>query len=271
MDDHRLAGGDRLVHDGGIVGTELERLRRQGQRDRCEADQGEKRPAAIHGRLRAAIPSLKQISSATPTNGPMKALRLNIHHKRFAFAENEIPPVTPCQQERSLPAALERLHKSVVFHLVERICSCGRERRSRGDYRPVRPMNRRDWEGERKAENRLHWSAGERDRQEFLNEAAGRRSRRMFCVRITPYLIDVTDVTAVCGRAPRLADFCLCGQDWRASPLRRERGRLDPWLAQESLLNGRGGIRDHKGQAYTAPLAPTGRARRQSARTCSSA
>ena len=64
------------------------------------------------------------------------AVRLNFHHKRRAFAENEIPPVTPCQQGKSLPAALERLHKSLVFHLVERICSCGRERRSRGDYRP---------------------------------------------------------------------------------------------------------------------------------------
>ena len=64
------------------------------------------------------------------------AVRLDFHHKRRAFAENEIPPVTPCQRGKSLPAALDRLHKSLVFHLVERICSCGRERRSRGDYRP---------------------------------------------------------------------------------------------------------------------------------------
>ena len=62
------------------------------------------------------------------------AVLLNFRHKRRAFAENEIPPVTPCQQGKSLPAALDRLHKSLVFHLVERICSCGRERRSRGDY-----------------------------------------------------------------------------------------------------------------------------------------
>ena len=75
------------------------------------------------------------------------AVRLNFHHKRRAFAENEIPPVTPCQQGKSLPAALERLHKSRVFHLVERICSCGRERRSRETIPPVTPMNRRDWEG----------------------------------------------------------------------------------------------------------------------------
>ena len=46
------------------------------------------------------------------------AVRLNFHHKRRGFAENEIPPVTPCQQGKSLPAALERLHKSPVFHLV---------------------------------------------------------------------------------------------------------------------------------------------------------
>ena len=64
------------------------------------------------------------------------AVRLNFHHQRRAFAENEMPPVTPCQQGKSLPAALGRLHKSLVLHLVERICSCGREGRNRGDYRP---------------------------------------------------------------------------------------------------------------------------------------
>ena len=114
---------------------------------------------------------------------------------------NEIAPVTPCQQGKSLPAALERLHKSLGFHLVERICSCGRERRSREAVPPVRPMNRRGLGGERKAENRLHGSAGERDRQEYLNDAPGCRSRRRFCVRITSYLIDFTNVTTVWGRA----------------------------------------------------------------------
>ena len=75
------------------------------------------------------------------------AVRLDFHHKRRAFAQNEIPPVTPWQQAKSLPAALERLHKSVVFHLVERICSCGWERRNRETIPSVRPMNRRDREG----------------------------------------------------------------------------------------------------------------------------
>ena len=78
------------------------------------------------------------------------AVRLYFHRKRRAFAENEIPPVTPCQQEKSLPAALERLHKSLVFHWVERIRSCGWERWNRKIIPPVRPINRRDREGSAK-------------------------------------------------------------------------------------------------------------------------
>ena len=163
------------------------------------------------------------------------AVRLDFHHKRRAFAENEIPPVTPCQQGKSLPAALERLHKSLGFHLVERICSCGWERRNRKIIPLVRPMNRGEPGGERKAENRLHGSTGARDRQEYLNEAEGRRSRRMFCVRIAPYLLDFTEATAFFVRAPRLADFCLCGQDQRASHLCGEQVRLDPFGSPKNL------------------------------------
>ena len=119
------------------------------------------------------------------------AVRLDFHHKRRAFAENEIPPVTPCQQGKSLPAALERSHKSLVFHLVERICSCGWERRNREIIPPVRPMNRRDREGS--AKRKTHFMGPLESATIRISKRSRRcRSRRTFCVRITPYLLDFT-------------------------------------------------------------------------------
>ena len=51
-------------------------------------------------------------------------------------------PDIACLPGNSLPPLLERSRKSVVFHVVERICSCGRERQSRVMIFPVEPINR---------------------------------------------------------------------------------------------------------------------------------
>ena len=141
------------------------------------------------------------------------AVRLNFYHERRGFAENEISacyslPTGQIASRRS--RAIAQIPASFIwlsgFARVE-------EKDGAGEIiPPVRPMNRRDWEGERKAENRFHGSAGARDRQENLNEAAGRRSRLAFCVRITPYLFDFANVTTVCGELLASPIFAYAGK-----------------------------------------------------------
>ena len=70
-------------------------------------------------------------------------------------------PDDACQPGKSLPPLLKRLGKSIGFHVLERICSCGRKRQNRVIVFPVEPINRSEHRGEREAENRLHGSGGE--------------------------------------------------------------------------------------------------------------
>ena len=66
----------------------------------------------------------------------LHSVRLNFHRKRRAFAETRFRLLLPANRANRFPPLSSKSHKSLVFHLVERICSWGRERPSRGDYRP---------------------------------------------------------------------------------------------------------------------------------------
>ena len=62
------------------------------------------------------------------------AVRLNFRHKRRAFAETRFCLLLPANRANRFPPLSSECTNPVSFHLVERICSCGGERRSRGDY-----------------------------------------------------------------------------------------------------------------------------------------
>ena len=162
-----------------------------------------------------------QISSATPTRAfiaPFGSTELSPQATRARGKRGSACYSLPTGQIASSCSRANRTNPLSFIWLSEFARVEGKD--GAGEIiAPVRPMNRRD---------RRRGAAGERDRQEYPNEAEGRRSRRTFCLRITPYLLDFTNVTTVCTRAPRVADFCLCGQDQRVSHLCGERVRPDP-------------------------------------------
>ena len=115
----------------------------------------------------------------------MACVRLNFHHKRRAFAENEIPPVTPCQQGKSLPAALER---------IRRYTTISSDRTNPLSFIWLSGFAR--VEGKDGAGETIPPCLGRRTGGTGRGaQSAGRRSRRTFCLRIAPYLLDFTDVT----------------------------------------------------------------------------
>ena len=108
------------------------------------------------GRTVAAGPEAKDRMKILPIPCPLAGTD--------AFAENKaVPPVLPCEclpTGKSLPSLLDLLHKSIGFHFLGRIRSCGMERPNRETVFPARPMSRRKRGGAREAENRLHGSVG---------------------------------------------------------------------------------------------------------------
>ena len=98
---------------------------------------------------------------------------------------------------RSLPPLPARLHKSVAFHSVERMCSCGRVRQNRKTILPASPTNRREQPGEREAENRLHRS-GARAQSSRISKRSRRQPAPLRAwMRIRPYLLQFSNTITV--------------------------------------------------------------------------
>ena len=111
-------------------------------------------------------PSIWQTSRSAPASAdgpdeeilPIPARRPALSRWRKTRRLRLFVPDDACQPGKSLPRLLKRLGKSIVFHVLERICSCGRKRQNRVIVFPVEPINRSEHRGEREAENRLHRS-----------------------------------------------------------------------------------------------------------------
>ena len=78
------------------------------------------------------------------------AVRLNFHHKRRALAENEIPPVTPCQQGNRFPPLSSDCTNPLAFIGLSGFARVEGKDGAGETMPPVRPMNRRDREGSAK-------------------------------------------------------------------------------------------------------------------------
>ena len=73
---------------------------------------------------------------------PIPALPPALARLRKRRARSLVLPDIACQPGKSLRPLLERLHNSIVFHCLERICSGGRERQNRVIIFPAKADNR---------------------------------------------------------------------------------------------------------------------------------